>query len=324
MTFTACIFILTQNTIERKVYLKSTLYFLFKNYNSIYKHPVVILHEGDYDEKSKEEILLGIRQNYRNFVSFKELDKNDFQIPEHIDKTKLELAVNSNPVPYWRTIKYRLMCYFWIKNFIKYCDKYDYCMRLDDDAFIEEPIKNDFFEIMEKSNSNYISNILHIDCGICNYGMKELFNEIDSEANIKLKDFFIDNKLPNGNIHFENFKKVYKIVEGKNYDKDYFDTPMPVMYYNNFFVMRTSFWKSIEIQNAIEKIDKNGGIFYYRYGDAPIQSLLMVLYCPDKISRCIFKYSKKLQRECFIDSNKNFHSYMPTEYTHSSCISNNK
>jgi hypothetical protein len=34
MTIKAAIFILTQNTTERKVYLKTSLYFLFKNFNA--------------------------------------------------------------------------------------------------------------------------------------------------------------------------------------------------------------------------------------------------------------------------------------------------
>ena len=43
MTINAAILILTQNTIERKVYLKTSLYFLFKNFNHIYKYPIIIL-----------------------------------------------------------------------------------------------------------------------------------------------------------------------------------------------------------------------------------------------------------------------------------------
>ena len=84
MSINAAIFILTQNTVERKVYLKTTLYFLFKNFNSLYKYPVIILHEGDYDNKSQEEIIKGVREECRSLVSFKELDKGDFNIPEHI------------------------------------------------------------------------------------------------------------------------------------------------------------------------------------------------------------------------------------------------
>ena len=82
----AAIYILTQNTPERKIYLKTCLYFLFKNFNSKYKYPVIILHEGDYDNNSKNEILLSIRRECKDIVKFQELDNNDFKIPEHINK----------------------------------------------------------------------------------------------------------------------------------------------------------------------------------------------------------------------------------------------
>ena len=97
---------------------------------------------------------------------------------------------------------------------------------------------------------------------------------------------------------------------------------MPLMYYNNFFITNTNFWKRDDVLKIIDEIDKSGNIFYYRYGDAPLQTLIVSLLEPEKITRTVFKYSKKLQRECFIDLNNNIHSYMPDNYNHSSCIIN--
>ena len=153
----AAIYILTQNNLERKIYLKTTLYFLFKNFNSKYKYPVIILHEGDYDRDSKNEILASIRVECVNLVSFCELDKEDFQVPKNIDIDKMNKLIDSNPVPYWRNVKYRIMCNFWINHFFKYCNKYEYIMRLDDDSIIEEPINIDLFKLMKEKDFNYIS-----------------------------------------------------------------------------------------------------------------------------------------------------------------------
>ena len=50
----AAIFYLTQNTPVRKTYLKTSLYFMFKNFNAEHKYPVIILHEGDFDAKSQD------------------------------------------------------------------------------------------------------------------------------------------------------------------------------------------------------------------------------------------------------------------------------
>jgi len=323
MSEKAAILILTQNTIERKVYLKTTLYFLFKNFNNKYRYPIIILHEGDYNERDKIEIVTGIRGECKELIKFKEIDKNDFEIPEHIDKDKLNKSVNTQIVPYWRNKKYRSMCYFWIKHFIKYCDGYDYIMRLDDDSIIEEPITSDLFKLLNDNKNVYMSNIIHIDCGICNFEMKELFKKIIPNINNeKLDKLFVKAEISNKQPIYNKLKELYHIVNNIEYDKDNFTINMPLMYYNNFFITNTNFWKRDDVLKIIDEIDKSGNIFYYRYGDAPLQTLIVSLLEPEKITRTVFKYSKKLQRECFIDLNNNIHSYMPDNYNHSSCIIN--
>ena len=316
------IFILTQNTIERKIYLKNCLYFLFKNYNKKYNYPVIILHEGDYDDVSQQEIKKSIRENHRHVVSFRQIDSTDFEIPNHIDKTKLKQIVDIQPVPYWRNERYRSMCYFWMKHFFKYTTNFDYVMRLDDDSIIEEPLLTDLFAAMVEKQHVYISNILHVDCGICNYGMKAMFEKIIPSAIPNLNDkMFVASKVPKNTDIMQKFKLLYKINEGKdlNENEDVV-TEMPIMYYNNFFVTDTRFWNRNDVKNIINQIDQHGGIFYYRYGDAPLQTIIVSLLEPNKATRTIFKYSKRLQREAFVDSKNILHSYMPKSYDHSSCI----
>jgi alpha 1,2-mannosyltransferase len=317
----AAIFILTQNTVERKIYLKTCLYFLFRNFNKKYNYPVILLHEGDYDETSQQDILKSIRENHRELVSFKQIDKEDFEIPAHIDKAKVEKLVALQPVPYWRNLKYRLMCYFWVKRFFKYTEGYDYVMRLDDDSIIEEPLKDDLIKITEDRDLVYMSNLVHVDCGLCNYKMKELFEYILPECKKEINNgMFVEAKLSAGNPYFDRFKKVCEIVDGKECNLSEFSTQMPIMYYNNFFITSTKFWKRNDVQVIVDKIDKDGGIFYYRYGDAPIHTILVTLLEPTKISRAQFKYSKRLQREAFVDTDNKIHSYMPKSYDKSSCI----
>lgn len=318
------IFILTQNNPERKQYLKTSLYFLFRNFNKNYNYPIIILHEGDYDDVSKEEILKSIRQNHRHVIEFKEIEKEDFEVPQHIDMKKVERCIAMQPVAYWRNLKYRLMCNFWIKNFWKYCEDYDYVMRLDDDSIIEEPVKDDLFELMEMKGLVYMSNLVHVDCGLCNYGMKEFFENNFPELKERINQgLFINAKLEKTNPVYEKFKDLLLFL-GKEVKGNSIDLPMVVMYYNNFFVTSTKFWKQDNVKEAIKKIDENGSVFYYRWGDSPIHSILATILEPNKISRAVFKYSKRLQREVFIDNDGNFHSFMPRSYDESSCITNKK
>ena len=93
------------------------------------------------------------------------------------------------------------------------------------------------------------------------------------------------------------------------------------MYYNNFFITKTAFWQRDDVKAAIDKIDKDGSIFYYRGGDAPLQSIVVMLFAKqNEVNRCVFKYSKRMQREAFLGDDKEFHSYMPDTYDKSTCI----
>ena len=39
-------------------------------------------------------------------------------------------------------------------------------------------------------------------------------------------------------------------------------------------------WMSRDYANYIEYIDRTGGIYYYRWGDAPIKSIAVTMFLP--------------------------------------------
>jgi hypothetical protein len=270
----AAIFISTQNTAERRIYLKTSLYFLFKNFNAKYKYPVIILHEGDYTDDAKNEIIMGIRSDCRSLLTFLQIDEDDFKVPSHIDIDKMNSIIDQRIVPYWRNQKYRSMCNFWLKNFYKYTKGYEYVMRIDDDSIIEEPIKYDLFELIRDKDYIYLSNIIHLDCSLCNYGMKDFFikyyqDNVDKKT--KINELFMDHKLSNENGYFDNFKKLYKSINNKDYVGDSVELSMPFMYYNNFNIISVDTWNKQEIQDIVKKIDEQGYIFYCRYSRVILQ-----------------------------------------------------
>lgn len=324
----SAICILTQNTEVRRVYLKTTLYFLFKHFNAKYQYPVIIFHEGDYDNEGQQDIINSIRSSCRDLVSFQALEKGDFTIPSHIDKTKLRrvLEIKPPPTPYWRNDKYRMMCRWWMMEFMKYVRGYDYVMRLDDDSLIEEPIKEDLFVWMKEKELNYASNLLHADCGICCYGMKEFFEREYPDRKDVIANMFIPQEVPMRSVTLHPFRTLLSITQSPLPEIGETQTVwMPIMYYNNFFITRTAFWETPEMKEVLEKIDKNGSIFYFRWGDAPLQSILAMLHSkPEQISKASFAYSKRLQREAFKGDDGNYHSYMPDTYNKTSCITEQK
>lgn len=323
MTVNAAIFYLTQNSEVRRTYLKTSLYFLFRHFNSKYKYPVIIFHEGDYDLKSQEDVLMGIRDSCRSLVSFQTLDSDDFKIPSHIDAKRVEEIVSLRPVPYWRNDKYRMMCRWWTVLVHKYAKSYDYIMRLDDDSFIEEPIQKDMFQVMKDKGHVYASNLIHNDCAMCSYGMKEFFEKHVPSKKHMLGELFMASKIPMRAIQCHTFRSIMSINgDLKDPAPAEITAWSPIIYYNNFFITETSFWRQEEVQKLIEEIDKKGSIFYYRWGDAPLHTLIVSLLAgPSKIERFQFKYSKRMQREAFRGDDGHLHCYMPGVYEQSSCMS---
>jgi hypothetical protein len=176
---------------------------------------------------------------------------------------------------------------------------------------------------MDHEELNYSSNFIHTDCGICCYGMKDFFEKAFPDKITEIKEMFVPQDVQMRSVTLHPFRSVLSIVK-KDHLPEINDVEkiwMPIMYYNNFFMTRTAFWQTPEILEVLDKIDKDGSIFYFRWGDAPLQSLLVMLMSPaEKIKKATFAYSKRLQREAFVGDDKKYHSYMPATYDKTSCI----
>jgi hypothetical protein len=51
-----------------------------------------------------------------------------------------------------------------------------------------------------------------------------------------------------------------------------------MMYYNNFEITSTKLWLSEDYKKYIDYIDQLGGIYYHRWGDAPIHSIAVAIF----------------------------------------------
>ena len=58
--------------------------------------------------------------------------------------------------------------------------------------------------------------------------------------------------------------------------------PVPTnrIYFTNFFISRVDFWSSAEVQGFLDAVNRSGGIYAHRWGDAPIQTAALRLYAP--------------------------------------------
>tara|TARA_Y100000389_G_C17446090_1_gene511684 strand:+ start:1401 stop:2351 length:951 start_codon:yes stop_codon:yes gene_type:complete len=303
--------------VKRKEKLKNTLYFLYKNYNDQYKHPVKILHRMKWSDLEKEEIIMGIRENCRNTIEFIELSNDMFKV--NVDEQQLTRTLNIKPTLSWGDKEERIMNRFWIIEFWDFVKEYDYVMKLDDDTIIEEPIKEDFFKIIDTKNFNLLFNMLHVDCGIGNFGLKDYLQLKFQEKKDEINNYFQTTKLTDGK-SIENLKQLFKTITNKDYNKPEIDVNQPVVCVNSFFIAKPSFWLDDEIKEILDQIDKLGYIYYYKWSLSSILSLITMVKDKEKISRCIFRMSNECHRSAYIDNDNSIKTNIPSNYTLSGCI----
>ena len=147
------------------------------------------------------------------------------------------------------SLGYRHMCRFHANTVYLHpiMQDLEYAWRLDDDSLLLGPAINyDVFAFMEEHQLIYGYRFIDDDWESCVIGLWEAVygyrkqNSIDGQ--------FID--------------KWWK----------------PKMFYNNFEISRVSFWMSEEYRRFITYIDRVGGLYQYRWGDAPIKSLALALF----------------------------------------------
>lgn len=168
-----------------------------------------------------------------------------FQVPDFLPRN---LTMRSKTC--LKSFGYRHMCRFHAKLFYEQpiIRGFDYAWRLDDDSEIMSPIEYDIFEYMQNRSLQYGYTIVDNERRDCTVDLWESAERYIRNASIR-PTFFSD---------------------WKRY----------TIYYNNFEISRLSLWLSDDYQNFINHIDRLGGIYYYRWGDAPIKTIAISMFLP--------------------------------------------
>jgi hypothetical protein len=296
--------------------LKLSLYFLFKNFNAKFKHNVILFHTDEIT--SKNEIMMGIRNEVKHLITFQKLDPNIFDISKD-SKDKMNFCFDINPKIDWGTIQERLLNRFWAITFWDLVKDYDYVMKLDCDLIIEEPLRECLFEIIKSKDLVYIGNMLMIDCPLGSYGMHDYFKLKFKDKMNDSSSMFVNTKIADQDT-INKFKIIYNKVTGNIFDKSEIDCNQPISYTDSLYVTKPSYWNSTEIKSILSEIDNIGYILYYKWSSASIRSMIAMILNREKISRCIFRISKSIHRESFINSDGKTEAFIPDRYELSGCV----
>ena len=154
-------------------------------------------------------------------------------------------------IPCLSRIGYRHMCRFHAKGVYQQpiIRGLEYYWRLDDDSLLLSDVPYDVFTFMRDREFVYGYSWKHFDNMKCTLGLWDATRDFINKTHLQPQ-------------FFDKWKD-------------------PQLYYNNFEISKLSVWLSRTYADYIEHIDRLGGIFYHRWGDAPIKAIAISLLVPE-------------------------------------------
>ena len=149
-----------------------------------------------------------------------------------------------------RQIGYRHMCRFHAKGVYQQpiIRGLEYYWRLDDDSLLLRNVSYDVFVFMRDRNLGYGYREKRLDALSCIVGLWKASRQFIKQTHLQTQFFY----------HWKESE----------------------IFYNNFEISGLNMWLSQSYADYIEYIDRLGGIFYHRWGDAPIKSIAVSLFLP--------------------------------------------
>ena len=207
-----------------------------------FDYPVVIFIESDLDDDEGRQTIRSFSTTPRRLF----IQVVRFQIPSFITSAVPRSAGNAKP------IGYRHMCRFHAITVYRHpimtaSSAVDYAWRLDDDSFLYRPITYDLFVFMRDRHLLYGYIQIRDEAPFLIRGLWEAADE-------------------------------YILASGGDLPDIYTTWKHTRIYYTNFEISDMSVWKSQKYCQLVDYIDRRGGIYYRRWGDAPIKTIAVTLF----------------------------------------------
>lgn len=232
-------------------------------FNRKFNYDWVFLNDEEFTQEFKDLTTAIVSGT----TKYGKIAKEHWSYPEWIDQGKAAESrkkMKEQKIIYGDLESYRHMCrfesgFFWRNELMQ---EYDWYWRVEPGIQIHCDLDYDLFKFMQDNDKVY--------------GFTISIHEF--EATIPTlwqhtKDFI---KLHPEHIADNNLLDFISDDKGETYNLCHF--------WSNFEVGSLKFWRSKAYQDYFDYLDKTGGFFYERWGDAPVHSIAAALFLPrDKI-----------------------------------------
>jgi len=262
-------------------------------------YPYVLLNEEEFTEDFKTRIQVLTDA----VVEFGVIPHDDWYQPDWIDEEKATAGreqMMSEGLIYGGSVSYRNMCRFNSGFFFKHplVLKYRYYWRIEPDVHFPCNIDFDPFLYMQDTGKAYSFTITMYE----NRGtVASLWDTV--------KEF---TKLHPEHVARDNAMGFLSDDGGDSYNMCHF--------WSNFEIADLDFWRGSAYTDFFEYLDRKGGFYYERWGDAPVHSIAAAIFLPkDKIQffedigyfhapsgHCPKSEERWAEAKCSCDQNDNF------------------
>ncbi|PVV03230.1 hypothetical protein BB560_002303 [Smittium megazygosporum] len=217
-------------------------------FNRKYHYPYIFLNDVPFTEEFKR----GVQDLASSNVTFGTLDSESWGYPPWVDKQKAKDIWEKADYMHSKSESYRFMCRFQSGYVFRHplVQQLDYYWRIEPDVKYFCDIDYDPFVFMAENNKKYGWII----------GFSEYMATIPTLW--KSTKEFIDK---NPSYVAKDNALAWALNEEKVYNGCHF--------WSNFEIVDLSFYRSKPYLEYFEYLDKSGGFFYERWGDAPVHSL---------------------------------------------------
>lgn len=221
------------------------------NYVLLFKS--LFLLNANFLKKNKYDVVVFHEVNYSKLVrsvfvflfavEFREINLLKHYL-ENINQISIDVELKSF------SIGYRSMCHFFFAELHKHLKGYDYCCRLDIDSFLISPISFDPFKYMDENKLLYGYIAEQQEPARVINGLDKFLQEYlaDSDQGNRNRFFFSGSK--------ENLRCIY----------------------NNFEIINLNIFDNSKVKIFIDRVVKTNNIFNYRWGDAPLRTILILMF----------------------------------------------
>lgn len=204
-------------------------------------HDMLIFHEGNITKDHQDYIKLESKNSDLIFIDI----SDEFNLSQKSLDAHEELQNKPKP-NYGIYLGAKIMFRFYSIKCFEYLREYDYVMRADEDILFTSKPSNDVFSFMYENDL------------ILGYGRRKIDSHPLTQTLADfIKQYIVNNNIPTSctldEININNF-------------------------YNNFSILKTSFWTENRVLDILKEIDISEGIFNLRWGDSTIQANIIRMF----------------------------------------------